>query len=58
MLGVAACSKPPNRDNHRKASFPWTQKRDKDGGFNPYHAIRLVVKPTLLTFRLRCQLMA
>ena len=25
----SVCSKPPNRDNHRKASYPRTQKRDQ-----------------------------
>ena len=25
----AACSKPPSRDNHRKASYPRTQQRDQ-----------------------------
>ena len=28
----AACSKPPNRDNHRKAYYPRTQQRDRDAG--------------------------
>ena len=27
----AACSKPPSRDNHRKASYPRTQERDQSG---------------------------
>ena len=25
----AACSRPPGRDNHRKASYPKTQQRDQ-----------------------------
>ena len=28
-LKFAACSKPPSRDNHRKASYPRTQERDQ-----------------------------
>ena len=28
----AACSKPPSRDNHRKASYPRTQQRDQGVG--------------------------
>ena len=28
----AACSKPPSRDNHRKASYPRTQQRDQGAG--------------------------
>ena len=28
----AACSKPPSRDNHRKASYPRTQRRDQGVG--------------------------
>ena len=27
----AACSKPPSRDNYRKASYPRTQQRDQGG---------------------------
>ena len=26
-----ACSKPPSRDNYRKASYPRTQQRDQQG---------------------------
>ena len=28
----AACSKPQNKDNHRKASYPRTQQRDQGIG--------------------------
>ena len=28
----AACSKPPSRDDHRKASYPSTQQRDQGAG--------------------------
>ena len=28
----AACSNPPSRDNHRKASYPRTQQRDQGAG--------------------------
>ena len=28
----AACSKPPSRDNYRKASYPRTQQRDQGAG--------------------------
>ena len=28
----AACSKPPSRDNHRKASYPRTHQRDQGAG--------------------------
>ena len=30
---VAACSKPPSRDNHCKANYPRTQQRDQDAGW-------------------------
>ena len=29
----AACSKPPSRDNHRKASYPRMQQRDQGAGW-------------------------
>ena len=43
----AACSKPPSRDNHRKASYPRTQQRD--------HSIWVIVKTTPLPIRPRCR---
>ena len=46
----AACSKPPSRGNHRKASYPRTLKRDQGGGWTPI----IVVKTTLLPSRPRC----
>ena len=30
---LLACSKPPSRDNHRKASYPRTQQRDQGAGW-------------------------
>ena len=38
-IEFAACSKPPSRDNHRKASYPKTQQRDQGAGWT--HMIRL-----------------
>ena len=29
---IAACSKPPNKDNHPKASYPQMQQRDQGAG--------------------------
>ena len=40
----AACSKPPSRDNYRKASYPRTQQRDQGAGWTHDPAIRVVVK--------------
>ena len=45
----AACSKPPNRDNHRKASYPKTQQRDQS-------KIKVVVKSDACTTQSRCRL--
>ena len=39
----AACSKPPSRDNYRKASYPRTQQRDQGAGWTHDPAIRVVV---------------
>ena len=52
----AACSKPPSRDNYRKASYPRTQQRDQGGGWTHDPAIRVVVKTTPLPIWPRCQL--
>ena len=51
----AACSKPPSRDNHRKASHPRTQQRDQGAGWTHDPAIRVVVKTTPLPIRPRCR---
>ena len=40
----AACSKPPSRDNYRKASYPRTQQRDQGASWTHDPAIRVVVK--------------
>ena len=32
---LAVCSKPPNIDNYRKASYPRTQQRDQGTGGTP-----------------------
>ena len=44
----AACSKPPSRDNHCKASYPRTQQRDQGAGRAQDHVIMVVVKTTPL----------
>ena len=54
----AACSKPPSRDNYRKASYPRTQQRDQGGGWSYDPAIRVVVKTTPLHIRPRCRYLA
>jgi len=43
----AACSKPPSRDNHRKAPYPRTQQRVRWGGceLNLHHAIVITRSP-------------
>ena len=53
----AACSKPPSRNNHRKASYPRTQQRDHLNlwELNPDHSIMVVVKTTPLPIRPRCR---
>ena len=51
----AACSKPPSRDNHRKASYSRTQKREQDADWTHDHAIRVIVKTTLLPSWPRCR---
>ena len=51
----AACSKPPSRDNYRKASYPRTQQRDQGAGWTHDPAIRVVVKTTPLPIRPRCR---
>ena len=40
----AACSKPPSRDNHCKASYPRTQQRDQGADWTHDHAIRVGLK--------------
>ena len=52
----AACSKPPSRDNYRKASYPRTQQRDQGAGWTHDPAIRVVVITTPLPIRPRCRL--
>ena len=47
----AACSKPPSRDNYRKASYPRTQQGDQGTGWTHDPAIRDVVKTTPLPIR-------
>ena len=42
----AACSKPPSRDNYRKASYPGTQQRNQGAGWTHDPTIRVVVKTT------------
>ena len=49
-------SKPPSRDNYRKASYPRTQQRDQGAGGTHNPAIRVVVKTTPLPIRPRCRL--
>ena len=49
----AACSKPPSRDNYRKASYSRTQQRDQGAGWTHDPAIRVVVKTTPLPIRPR-----
>ena len=52
----AACSKPPSRDNYRKASYPRAQLTAWPGcGLNPDHSIRVVVKTTPLPIGPRCR---
>ena len=51
----AACSKPPSRDNYRKASYPRTQQRDQGAGWTHNSAIRVVVKTTPLPIWPRCR---
>ena len=51
----ATCSKPPSRDNYRKASYPRTQQRDQGAGWTHDSAIRVVVKTTPLPIRPRCR---
>ena len=51
----AACSKPPSRDNYRKASYPRTQQRDQGAGWTHDPAIRVIVKTTPLPIRPRCR---
>ena len=51
----AACSKPPSRDNYRKASYPRTQQRDQGASWTHDPAIRVVVKTTLLPIRPCCR---
>ena len=48
-----ACSKPPSRDNYRKASYPRTHQRDQGAGWTHDPAIRVVVKTTTLPIRPR-----
>ena len=36
-IKLAACSKPPSRDDYRKASYPWAQQRD--------HRVRIELMP-------------
>ena len=50
----AACSKPPSRDNYRKASYPRTQQREQGAGWTHDPAIRVVVKTTPIPIRPRC----
>ena len=45
----AACSKPPSRDNYRKASYPRTQQRDQGAGWTHDPAIRVVGKNDAFT---------
>ena len=52
----AACSKPPSRDNYRKASYSRTQQRDQGADWTLDPAIRVVVKMTPLLIRPRCRL--
>ena len=51
----AACSKPPSRDNYRKASYPRTQQRDQGAGWTHDPTIRVVVNTTPLPIRPRCR---
>ena len=51
----AACSKPPSRDNYRKAFYPTTQLRDQKAGWIQ-RAIRVVGKTTPLRTRPLCQI--
>ena len=46
----AACSKPPSRDDHRKASYPRTQQRDQSRGWTQIMRSGSSLKRRLLPF--------